>query len=106
MTQYLLSIEGTGGETPPPEVLDPIMRNLGVLNTEMRDAGIWVFAGALHEPSTATVVRSRDGDTLLTDGHYTEPPSPGSGTSADHRMITAQRIPPTPGTPAPSTAAR
>lgn len=72
MAQYLLSIEGTGGEIPPPEILDPIMRNLDALDTEMRDAGIWVFAGALHEPSTATVVRSRDGETLLTDGPYTE----------------------------------
>jgi hypothetical protein len=31
-----------------------------------------VFAGGLHPPSTATVVRVRDGDTLMTDGPFAE----------------------------------
>jgi hypothetical protein len=31
-----------------------------------------VFAGGLHPPSTATVVRSRDGQVLMTDGPYAE----------------------------------
>jgi hypothetical protein len=34
---------------------------------------VWVFAGGLHPPSTATVVRARrDGDVLMTDGPFTE----------------------------------
>ena len=63
MKKYLLSIYQPDGETPPPEVLDPIIENLEALNEEMRAAGTWVFAGGLHPPSTATVVRSKDGRT-------------------------------------------
>jgi hypothetical protein len=38
----------------------------------MKRAGAWVFSGGLHDASTATVVRVKDGDTLLTDGPFTE----------------------------------
>jgi hypothetical protein len=31
-----------------------------------------VFAGGLHLPSTATVVRAQEGDTLITDGPFVE----------------------------------
>ncbi|MBF9134848.1 hypothetical protein I0C86_38885 [Plantactinospora sp. S1510] len=72
MPQYLLSIYQPDGDPPPPEVLEPIMKNLAALNQEMKSAGAWVFAGGLHPPSTATVVRARDGDTLITDGPYVE----------------------------------
>jgi hypothetical protein len=70
--QYLLSIYQPDGDPPPPEVLEPIMKNLAALNQEMKAAGAWVFAGGLHPPSTATVVRARDGDMLVTDGPYVE----------------------------------
>lgn len=72
MKQYLLSIYQPDGEIPPPEVLEPIMRDLDVLNQEIKAAGAWVFTGALHAASTATVVRVRDGDALITDGPYAE----------------------------------
>jgi hypothetical protein len=72
MTQYLLSIYQPEGPIPPPEVLEPVMRNLDALNQEMRAAGAWVFAAGLHPPSTATVVRFDGGDALVTDGPYVE----------------------------------
>ncbi|MGI5215568.1 YciI family protein [Plantactinospora sp. CA-290183] len=72
MKQYLLSIYQPDGDPPPPETLDPILRNLEALNREMKAAGAWVFAGGLHPPSTATVLRARDGEVLMTDGPYTE----------------------------------
>ena len=72
MTRYLLSVYQPDGPVPEPEVLDQVMADLEVLNAEMRAAGAWVFAGGLHPPSTATVVRSRDGEVLMTDGPYTE----------------------------------
>ncbi|GAA5064149.1 hypothetical protein HNP84_006870 [Thermocatellispora tengchongensis] len=72
MTQYLLSIYQPDGPPPPPEILDPIMKDLAVLEREMREAGAWVFSGGLHPPETATVLRVRDGDTLVTDGPYLE----------------------------------
>ncbi len=38
----------------------------------MQAAGGWVFSGGLHPPSTATVVRVKDGEALMTDGPYVE----------------------------------
>jgi hypothetical protein len=70
--QYLLSIYQPDGEPPPPEVLGPVMRDVGALVEEVKAAGAWVFNGGLHPPSTAMVVRVRDGETLMTDGPYVE----------------------------------
>jgi hypothetical protein len=72
MPQYLLNIIQPVGEVPPPEDLKPVMRELAALNEEMRSAGVWVFAAALHQPEVTTVVRA-DGDAVLTtDGPYAE----------------------------------
>jgi hypothetical protein len=38
----------------------------------MQAAGVWVFAGGLHDASTATVLRAGDGNVLVTDGPYIE----------------------------------
>lgn len=72
MPQYLLSIMQPDGAAPPPEVLEPIMRNAAALREEMKAANSLVFSGGLCAPSTATVVRVRNGETLMTDGPYTE----------------------------------
>ncbi len=72
MKQYLLSIYQPDGEAPGPEVLDPIMRDVEAVNAELKAAGAWVFAGGLHPPSTATVVRLQDGEVLTTDGPFAE----------------------------------
>jgi hypothetical protein len=72
MTQYLLSIYQPAGGPPPPDVLDKIMSDLDALNQELKAAGAWVFAGGLHPPSTATVLRPREGDVLTTDGPFAE----------------------------------
>jgi hypothetical protein len=72
MTQYLLTIYQPDGDPPPPDVLGPIMKNVSALSTEMKDAGAWVFSGGLHPAATATVVRARGGDVLMTDGPFVE----------------------------------
>jgi hypothetical protein len=72
MKQYLLSVYQPEGPVPPPEVLERISGNLDALNQELKDAGAWVFAGGLHPPATATVVRLKDGDVLTTDGPFAE----------------------------------
>ena len=72
MPQYLLSIMQPDGDPPPPEVMEPIMRNTAALREEIRAANSLVFSGGLCAPSTATVVRVRNGETLMTDGPYTE----------------------------------
>jgi hypothetical protein len=72
MPQYLLSIYQPDGGAAEPEILEPIMRDLQALNEDIRAAGAWVFSAGLHEASTATVVRHRDGETLMTDGPFVE----------------------------------
>jgi hypothetical protein len=72
MRQYLLSIYQPDGDAPPPEMLDPIMAELGKLNDEMKAAGVWVSAVGLHPAGSATVIRAKDGEPLLTDGPFTE----------------------------------
>jgi hypothetical protein len=72
MTQYLLTIYQPDGGPPPPEFMAPVIRDLHTLNQELKAAGAWVFSRGLHAPSTATVVRARDGDTMITDGPYVE----------------------------------
>lgn len=72
MKRYLLSIYQPDGDPPPPEFLDPVVRDVEAVRQEMKAAGVWVFSGGLHAPDTATVVRVRDGETVTTDGPYTE----------------------------------
>src|SRR5207248_3980361 len=71
MKQYLLSIYQPDGGPPPPEVLEPILRDLDAVNQELK-AGAWVFAAGLHDASTATVLRLQNGEVLMTDGPYVE----------------------------------
>ena len=50
----------------------PVMRDVNAVRQEMQAAGVWVFAGGLHPPSTATVVRVQGGELVTTDGPFTE----------------------------------
>ena len=72
MKQYLLSIYQPDGPPPPDIVLTRIMRDVHALRDDMKRAGAWVFSGGLHPASTATVVRVKDGEALMTDGPFTE----------------------------------
>jgi hypothetical protein len=72
MKQYLLSVVQPDGPPPPPHVLEPIIRNVSAFNDELKAAGAWVFAGGLHPPSTATVVRATEGEILTIDGPFAE----------------------------------
>jgi hypothetical protein len=72
MPQYVLNMIQPVGVIPPPEVLEPVMRELAALNEEMKAAGAWVFAAALHQPESSTVVRADGDDVLVTDGPYAE----------------------------------
>ena len=57
MKHYLLSVIEPVGPMPPPEFLANVMRDVAVFEKEIKAAGAWVFNGALHPPSSATVVR-------------------------------------------------
>ena len=72
MTQYLLSVYQPTGQTPEPGLLDRVIANLDALHRDMKEAGAWVFAGGLADPTTATVLRTQDGRLLTTDGPFAE----------------------------------
>jgi hypothetical protein len=72
MKQYLLNVYMPDADPPASVDLGQIERNVNALREEMKAAGAWVFSGGLHPASTATVVRVKDGDALMTDGPYAE----------------------------------
>jgi hypothetical protein len=72
MKQYLISIYQPDGPIPPPEVLEPIMREVYAIQKDLKDRGRWVFSGGLHPPTTATVLRQHESRVVMTDGPYLE----------------------------------
>jgi hypothetical protein len=72
MKQYLISVYQPDTAPPPPEVLGPIMERVAEWRGELETAGAWVFTAGLQSPSTATVLRVRDGEAIITDGPFTE----------------------------------
>jgi hypothetical protein len=73
MKQYMLTVHDVEGEpTPEPEVIQKMYADVDAVNKELQSAGVWVFAGGLHPPSTATVVKAQDGEILTTDGPFAE----------------------------------
>ncbi|MDT0262415.1 YciI family protein [Jatrophihabitans lederbergiae] len=73
MTQYLMSVHMVEGEEPPaPEVMQRMYADVEAFNAQLRADGNWVFAGGLHEPETATVVRTEGGRVTTTDGPFAE----------------------------------
>src|SRR5271166_128685 len=73
MKQYLLSVRMVEGHPPrPDEELQDTYQRVAAFNADLQRAGAWVFAGGLHPPSTATVVRVHDGEVLITDGPFAE----------------------------------
>lgn len=74
MTQYLLSVvtPAEGAEPPTPDEMTAIMSRVEAVQTRVREAGAWVFAGGLAAPSSATVLRPQGDDVLLVDGPFAE----------------------------------
>ncbi len=73
MTQYLLSVWHEGEyELPDPETQEHVIAQVDSFNAKLQAAGAWVFAGGLHPPASATVVRAADGRVSMTDGPFAE----------------------------------
>ncbi len=72
MRQYLLGVYHPEDNIPEPEAIQQITADVAALNTELQQAGAWVFAGGLFPSSTATVVRLEGGDVITTDGPFAE----------------------------------
>jgi hypothetical protein len=68
MAQYLMSVLNESTEL----ATDEEMAAIDVFNDQLSADGNWVFAGGLASPSSATVVDSRDGDAVFTDGPFLE----------------------------------
>lgn len=73
MKQYLLAVHSVEGEpSPSAEEMQTAFAQVDTLNQELQAAGVWVFAGGLHPPGSATVVRVENGSTTMTDGPFAE----------------------------------
>jgi hypothetical protein len=73
MTQYLLSVHMVEGEEmPPADAIQQMYADVDAVNTAIKEAGAWVFAGGLHPADTATVVKVKNGEVVTTDGPFAE----------------------------------
>jgi hypothetical protein len=72
MKQYLLTMYQPQSGVPDPVTLANIMKEVHTIRRELQEAGQWVFAGGLHPPETATVVRVDRGEMLTSDGPFVE----------------------------------
>jgi hypothetical protein len=75
MPQYLLSVCHSD-DYSDVDFNSPDMQRIGpkvmAFNEELQSAGQWVFGAGLRPASTATVVRSVDGQVSMTDGPFAE----------------------------------
>lgn len=73
MNQYLLSVYHSDKfPLPAPEAIPKIFADVDAFNKLVQKEGAWVFAGGLHAPSSSTVVSSKNGEVLFTDGPFSE----------------------------------
>jgi hypothetical protein len=73
MKQYLLAVHMVEGQPlPSEEEMQRAYKQVDAFNAELQSAGAWVFAGGLHPPTTATVVRAQGGQVVTTDGPFAE----------------------------------
>ena len=73
MTQYMISVWYPAEGAPPSAgELERITRDVEAVHQQLQHEGSWVFGGGLHDPTTATVVESRGGRVVTTDGPFAE----------------------------------
>ncbi len=73
MTQYMMSVwYPADAAMPSPGELERITRDTDAVHHQLQDEGCWVFGGGPHDPSSATVVTSRGGRAVTTDGPFAE----------------------------------
>jgi hypothetical protein len=72
MPQYMLLIYTPSEGGPSPEELEAEMPRWYEYTQALQDAGVLRAGDALHAPPSASTVRVRDGETLVTDGPFAE----------------------------------
>ena len=74
MSQYMISVwhdDTYEVDFESPENQAKFVK-VDAFNTELQEAGAWVFAAGLHPAETATVLRRANGSFSMTDGPYAE----------------------------------
>src|SRR6476659_1308011 len=66
--QYLVSVIHDAADLATAEE----MAAIDEFNDRLQDEGYWVFAGGLGAPPTATVIDTRGGEAVFTDGPFVE----------------------------------
>jgi hypothetical protein len=73
MKQYMLSVHSVEGEpAPSDDEMQRMFAQVDAVNKELQTAGAWVFGGGLLPQDSATVVRTTNGTTTMTDGPFAE----------------------------------
>jgi len=74
MPQYLLSVHGNEEQyaAVAPDDVARMHAQVGAFNSDLLDAGVFVFGGGLQPDVTATVVSSDGVEITMTDGPYLE----------------------------------
>ena len=73
MTQYMLSVHHVEGEPMPSgEDVQRAFEDVDRFNTELQQAGVWVFAGGLMPRETSTTVDNTGAEAIVTDGPFAE----------------------------------
>src|SRR5262245_57506286 len=74
MPHYMISVWHDADYTVDfsGEEAQRVVAQVDAFNQKIQSAGAWVFGAGLHPASSATVVRSQDGQVSMTDGPYAE----------------------------------
>ena len=72
MAQYMLLINIPSAGSPSPDEGGPSTEDWFRYTQELQGAGVMVAGDALELVESATTVRVRDGETLITDGPFAE----------------------------------
>ena len=68
----LIAVDDSGGHQLPPAEEAALMAEYGAVTAEMQAADVMRGGDRLHPTSTATTVRVRDGEAIVTDGPFAE----------------------------------
>jgi len=102
MPQYMLLIYTPDEGGPSPEELEADFPKWMQYSQALQDAGVMVSGDALQGIDTATTVRIRDGETVVTDGPFAETKESLGGyyiidvSNLDAALEWAAKIPSTP----------
>ena len=73
MSQYLIAVlNGPDTRSRPEPEMTEIIGAVSAVNQKAMDAGIFVFAGGLHDQNATTTVDPRSGRAEVMDGPYLE----------------------------------